>query len=98
MYSSSYYSSAAESTGPNILLILLFFCFAIAVLAAFLVSINLFVERAREKGYFEKTGLLWFIGIFATPIVVGLYVLSLPDLSGTKNEKKDKKEFDLPPV
>lgn len=97
MYSSSYYSSAAGSAGINGFLVLLFFCFAIAVLVAFLVSINLFVERAREKGHFEKTGLLWFIGIFATPIVVGLYVLSLPDLSGKKTEK-NKKESDLPPV
>lgn len=50
---------------------------------AALVAISLFVGAMREKGHSDKSaGLLWYIGIFATPIVVGLYVASLPDKRG----------------
>lgn len=61
--------------GPG-LFILLCFC-----LTAWLVSIRIFIEIAREKGYFckEGSGWLWFAGIFATPIIPGIIVASLPE-------------------
>ena len=31
----------------------------------------------------DGTGSLWFIGIFASPIVLGLYTASLPDRSAS---------------
>lgn len=54
---------------------------AIAAIAAWCLTIGLFIEVAKEKGYYKKegAGILWFIGLFATPIVVGLYVTALPD-------------------
>lgn len=62
------------------LMMLLFFALFVAVLVAWLMSINLLVKVGAAKGYsMDNKGLLWFIGIFATPIVVGLYVASLPD-------------------
>lgn len=70
-----YYGSGAEG-------LILFFMFAItiAVLVAWLMAINLFAKIARAKGYYKDgAGILWFIGIFATPIVVGIYVAALPD-------------------
>lgn len=62
-------------------LLLLFFVIAASVLVAWLMAISLFVDSARMKGYYRDggSGALWFIGIFATPIVVGIYVASLPD-------------------
>lgn len=59
----------------------LFFFLGIIALGAWLLAINMFIEAAREKGYYKDggAGQLWFIGIFATPIVVGLYTTSLPD-------------------
>lgn len=67
----------------------------IVMLIAWLCAINLFVEAARKKGYYCNggSGILWFIGIFATPIVVGIYVSALPDRStiesrGTVSEAK----------
>lgn len=50
------------------------------VLIAWIMAISLFVEIAKDKGYCKNgAGALWFIGIFATPIAVGLYVAALPD-------------------
>ena len=57
---------------------------AIAILVAWLLAINLFINAAKEKGYYKDggAGILWFIGIFATPLVVGIYTTALPDKSG----------------
>lgn len=53
---------------------------AIVALVAWLLAINLLIKVGAAKGYaMDNKGLLWFIGIFATPIVVGLYVAALPD-------------------
>ncbi len=52
----------------------------LVVLIAWLMSIDLLIKVGAAKGYsMDNKGLLWFIGIFATPIVVGLYVAALPD-------------------
>ena len=66
-------------------LVLLFIILLVASIAD-LVSISLFVKLAREKGYCQgkngetvSAGLLWFIGIFATPLVLGIYVAALPN-------------------
>ena len=66
--------------------IFVFFSIAllIVVLVAWLMAISLFINAAKEKGYYKDggAGILWFIGIFATPIVVGIYTTALPDKSG----------------
>ena len=64
-------------SGFSVFLVFLFF----VMLGAWCYAIYLFIEAAREKGYFKDGGTahLWFVGIFATPIVVGLYTTSLPD-------------------
>lgn len=62
----------------------LFFTIALAIciIAAWFVSIRLFIKSARMKGhYIDGAGVLWFIGIFTTPIILGLYVGSLADRS-----------------
>lgn len=98
-YGSTYYGSSGASAASGILI---FFMIVIVflVLAAFLASISLFIKAAKEKGHYEHggTGLLWFIGIFATPIVVGLYTASLPDLRDQKAKQKETVETELPAV
>ena len=44
--------------------------------------------------------MLWFIGIFATPIVVGLYVAALPDKNAprAKGEKRPVTNDELPSI
>ena len=50
------------------------------VLTAWLLSIDMFINVGKAKGYsMANSGKLWFIGIVATPLVVGLYVAALPD-------------------
>ena len=52
------------------------------VLAAWIAAIIKLIEAAQEKGYYrDGAGILWFIGIFATPLAVGLITASLPDRS-----------------
>lgn len=89
MYSSSYYSSSATeaASGFSAFMSFLFVVIAIVVLVAWLVAINLFIEAAKKKGHYKNggSGILWFVGIFATPIVVGIYVASLPDMEQRSN-------------
>lgn len=57
-----------------------FLLIAIAVIAAGLVAIEMFIDLGREKGHkLENTSVLWFIGICCSPIVLGLYIAALPD-------------------
>lgn len=52
----------------------------VVVFVAWLLAISLIIKAAQAKGWHKDgTGKLWFIGIFATPIILGLYVAALPD-------------------
>lgn len=56
-------------------------------IVAWIMSISMFIDAARAKGYkMKKTGMIWFVGIIATPIVAGLYVNALPDKSKETRE------------
>ena len=70
------------------------------VLCAWIAAIALFIGVKREKGYSsEGNGLLWIIGIFATPIVVGLYVIALPDKRlVSASEAASQRSEELPEV
>lgn len=49
--------------------------------AACITAIGVLIDIAREKGHFRQKGarLLWFVGLFATPITLALLVIALPD-------------------
>ena len=65
---------------------ILYLLIAIAVLAAWLLSIRLLIQAGESKGYsMSNRALIWFIGIFATPIVAGLYIVALPDKSNHRS-------------
>ena len=55
---------------------------AIVLIVAWIMAIMSLIDAAEAKGWYknEGTGKLWFIGLFASPIVLGLYVASLPDV------------------
>ncbi|EOS52375.1 hypothetical protein [Adlercreutzia caecimuris] len=61
--------------GPGFIALLLL------CLTAWLLSTYVFLEIIRSKGYFRKKGggWLWFIGVFATPIVPGIIAIALPE-------------------
>lgn len=71
---------------------------SIVVFVAFILSVDLLINLAKKKGYYkngESTGLLWFIGIFATPLVVGLYVVGLPEKRTENPQSTDtQRSFD----
>lgn len=53
----------------------------VALAVAYVLAISMFIDVMRAKGYkAEKTGILWFVGVLLTPVVLGLYVNALPDL------------------
>lgn len=59
---------------------LIMLAIVVCTIVAWIMSINMFIDAARAKGYkMKKTGMIWFVGIFATPIVAGLYVNALPN-------------------
>lgn len=52
---------------------------SIVPIVAYVMAIKLFIDLAKNNGFCEDggSGKLWFIGIFTTPIVIGIYVLAL---------------------
>ena len=59
---------------------LIMLAIVVCTIVAWIMSISMFIDAARAKGYkMKKTGVIWFVGIFATPIVAGLYVNALPN-------------------
>ena len=76
-----------------------FFIFAVVVagilvLVAWLAAISLFIKAGKAKGYsMENAWLLWFVGIFATPVAVGLYVAALPDRRSAASGKSKYEDF-----
>lgn len=70
------------------------------VLGAWILAISMFVDIAKEKGYCKNgAGVLWYIGIFATPIAVGLYVAALPDKgAGSAGSKHANVDDELPSI
>ena len=62
------------------LTILQVFIIPIAMFVVGLITTNLLIKIAKEKGHYrDSAALLWVIGIFCTPIVLGIYVIALPD-------------------
>lgn len=91
----STYGHSALSSNDSFFLIALV-VLGVIVLIADLAAVNLFTDVAIDKGHF-KGGVptsLWLIGIFATPITVGLYVLMLPDLSKKDAAKQEQKKIE----
>ena len=52
--------------------------FILAIVANFM-AIGMLVDVANNKGLTDKNGKLWFIGLFTTPIVLGIVVCALPN-------------------
>lgn len=53
----------------------LFICFIVA----YFMAIGSLVKTARAKGCPFGSGKLWFIGLFTTPIILGVLVAAQPD-------------------
>lgn len=88
------------TSGPDLgLVVFLLIALSIVILAAWIVSIVKLVEAYKlkqENGQDAPTGVLWLIGLFASPVVLGLYVCALPNRSERTSSKKP--ETELPAV
>lgn len=79
---------------PGLLIFVLLTAFAISLLA-----ISLLVNAAQQKGFHRNdAGTLWFVGIFASPIVLGLYTASLPDRGAPTAPTQEDPRDELPTV
>lgn len=81
------------------LITLITLALCIAVLVAWIMAIAMLVKMAKEKGHCRNgAGLLWFVGLFASPIVLGLYVAALPDKKQRKGDanRQAPTQYELP--
>lgn len=69
------YMSDGAAIITTIIACVIFACFVVA----YFMSISMMVHSAIEKGCTWSKGRLWFIGIFTTPITLGVIVAGLPD-------------------
>jgi heme/copper-type cytochrome/quinol oxidase subunit 2 len=70
--------TTADGIAALIVLIISFILLVLVVVAYFM-SISMMVKVAKQKGCPWGSGKLWFIGLFTTPIVLGIIVAALPD-------------------
>ena len=75
---------AVEKKGPkmrSVELIIFFLLFLpLLAIAANICGVAELVKIARAKGHYNNgAGILWFIGLFGTALMVGLIVCALPD-------------------
>ena len=56
--------------------------FYVAVFAAYLLAVRLLADIIQMKGFsVENRWMLYFIGVFTTPIVLGIIAIAVPDRS-----------------
>lgn len=72
---------AVEKKGPKMRsLELIIFFLPLLAIAANICGVAELIKIAREKGHYtDGAGILWFIGLFGTALMVGLIVCALPD-------------------
>ena len=72
---------AAEKKGPKMRTMeLIIFFLPLLAIAANICGVAELVKIVRAKGHYTNdAGILWFIGLFGTALMVGLIVCALPD-------------------
>lgn len=65
-----------------------------AVIVAWIMSISMIVDRAKERGCEDGRGKLWFIGLFVGPVLLALYVLTFGSVAKANPALGDGAERD----
>lgn len=84
---------AAEKKGPKMRSVeLIIFFLPLLAIAANICGVTELVKIARAKGHYTNgAGILWFICLFGTALMVGLIVCALPDRAApTPSAKTDE--------
>lgn len=64
---------------------------SLVVLMAWLFSISMFISIIKSKGSpFDSSLIYWFVGLFASPIVLGLYAVALPNKAAIGSHTEHK--------
>lgn len=79
------------STAPSNIILFIMLCFLICYIAAWVLAMTIITKAAREKGYTELDGKLWFIGLFSTPVCPAVIVAALPDKRLLQNISSESK-------
>lgn len=66
-------------TAGDVLALILMIALAVCVVVAYFMAISCMVKAARAKSDRFSSGKLWFIGLFTTPVVLGLICCALKD-------------------
>lgn len=82
-----YYSSSLDGAnwlaglvgGLGIGALILGLAITVCAIVAYFMAISSLVKTARAKNCPFSSGKLWFIGIFTTPIILGILVAAQPD-------------------
>ena len=69
---------------------LVFLALLICYLAAWALTMGIVTQAAREKGYGNITGKLWFIGLFGLIFTPPIIVAALPDKSSAGATVEDE--------
>ncbi len=101
-YSSAASSDVASTSASHMNEAVLFVVIALAIVLIImdLIATNMFIDIAIDKGHFRDNvpTSLWLIGIFTTPITVGLYVLALPDKRNQGKAISEQPRSEVPPM
>ena len=91
--------AAAGITALGIIGIIISLAIAVAAIVAYLMAISMFIDAIKAKGYHRNrgAGILWFLGILLTPVVVGLYAAALPDRQLRDALAKNSDDTKAPP-
>lgn len=57
---------------------------SICYIAAWILTMTIVTQAAKDKGYAHLNGKLWFIGFFGLIFTPGIIVAALPDKAGEK--------------
>lgn len=85
----------------GLVLVLLPLLIGAALIIAWIFAIDELIKAAQMKGHHkDSTASLWFVGIFATPIILGLRIAALPDRSELAETKPSDQILadDLPAI
>lgn len=78
-YSGDYDSALGFLAGLGVVGGIIGLALIICVIVAYFMAISTLVKTARAKGCPFGSGKLWFLGLFTTPILLGIIVAAQPD-------------------
>lgn len=79
----TYYNGCLYGVGAiGVVLFILWLAFVVCLIVAYFMAIKCLVDAAWAKTEKLSRGKLWFIGLFTTPIVLGLIACALKDEKG----------------